>query len=433
MKNIATRARSLFIVYSLCALPAFSQAAQLELQSAKEVVVARQLELRSETLDRNVSINISLPEHYGQSSKDHQYPVVFANDMHGERFFGITSHVYNHLGDVERLPQSIVVSLNGGGGYPAIHHNGMWGERPAEKMQPWGNPALYLKFFEKELIPYLQTEYRANGHTTLIGVSGSAFFPLWVLHEKPQLFDFYIVHAAADILGMGLRKDSPFYESLPRRLQNYKNPKPLKIYISTADSDIGKDSRYNSNLQALQRNLEEIDNPDISSKIEIFDNGEHYGSYIQSLLGATDYYFPYKDWSARYRDIVKKPGNALKNIDNHFDKLSGKTGFEILPRADRWHSVNRLGFLVKDLARQDRAAEAVQVAERYISYQPGSPLAYKSLAEALIADHDFERAKSVLEQALSIDDNVAPQLKTQLNELLRELTEDEQIKRKIYR
>lgn len=363
-----------------------------------------ELKLHSEILKKDLRLHISLPEFFEDYGSKVTFPVIFINDLHGERFFGLTSEIYHHLGGMERLPQSIIVSLNGGGSYPEVYHNGMWGEQQSKKFEKWGDAKLFLQFFETELMPFLMQSYRANEHATIIGVSGSAFFPIWALHQKNDLFDTYIIHAAADVLGMGFDSKSAFYDSIPEALASNLDSE-IVVHFSVGDNDLIKDERYQNNFKQLQQNLYSQNPKGVSAKFVEFENEGHYDSYIKALLSAIEHEYPYQTWSIAYKDIVSQQGNALENLALATKKLSESASFDIFPRAKRWRSINRLGYLSQRLMREGRNQEAIEIAEQYLIYMPNDPQGYKLYGETWLSIGNVNEALIAFKKALSFAGN----------------------------
>ncbi|WP_445358996.1 alpha/beta hydrolase-fold protein [Microbulbifer sp. ANSA005] len=164
----------------------------------------------SRILSREISINIYLPQTFHQASKQHRYPVIFINGTHGKEFFHALTGVVKHLSSVERMPESIVISLNDGGDEPETYLHGMWTHTAEEKFSAQGDPEAYSKFLTEELFPYLEINYRALNNRMIIGVSTSSIFPLYALTNKPGLFQSYFFLSAADIFGMGPTSESTF-------------------------------------------------------------------------------------------------------------------------------------------------------------------------------------------------------------------------------
>ena len=80
--------------------------------SSSPLEFGKNLTFESIILNKSLSMNVYLPESFEASSDENRYPVIFANGSHGAEFFHTLTGVVKHLGELDRMPESIVVSLN---------------------------------------------------------------------------------------------------------------------------------------------------------------------------------------------------------------------------------------------------------------------------------------------------------------------------------
>lgn len=353
---------------------------QQSITSTTPITYAQQVTFDSKILGESQVMNIYLPENFAQSSEHHTYPVIFINSSHGSQFFHALTGIVKHLSEVERMPKSIVVSLNDGGHIPDIYVNGMWDSM--EKINKYGQPDLYLRHLNEEIFPFLKTHYRANDHRTIIGVSSSALFPLDTFIHAPQTFNAYVFLATSDMIGMGFKKGQTMIEAMAKSLSQRPDRKEY-LYFADADSDFRHNIAYPKNLDKLKETLSVYRNKDFNFDVKTFTNEGHYAAFLKTMLGAFEQMYPKKLWAPKYREIIKQPGDAMANIDSFYRALSAKYGFEILPNADRWNNVNNLRFISTRLLRDGRAKEALSLAQRWHLYQPKSLPAVFIWAQAL--------------------------------------------------
>jgi len=372
---------------------------EIHIKHESPEVIGSNLLLKSKILDKEIPIKISLPTSFNLSSDKHTYPVIFIEGMHGFEFFHAVSGTIKHLADVERMPETIVIGIDGDSPSPDIYHHDMFGKQEQEKWPSWGNPDKYHAFFRQELLPFLKSRYRANDKRSVIGVSTSSFFPLYNLVGKDNLFDSYVFLASADIIGMGYSANSNFIDALVARMTDKSKIKP-SVFFAVASNDVNKDNRYQANFDELTQRLKVVDGLSFSAKI--YENEGHYDAIIKTILDFIESKYPKQSWSANYRDIVAKPGNALDNLDKYYRQLSELYGFVILPRATRWNNVNRLGYISQYLIKLNRVKEAIEISQRYTEYQPKSWRAFESLAIAYKAYDDVDNAIVNVEAALKL-------------------------------
>lgn len=344
-------------------------------------------------------MNISLPDNFDLSSPEHTYPVLFLLE---DEFFVMVSGVVKHLSSMERMPETIVVSLQDDVPVPELFTNGsdFW---PRDWVQlPFGeNTDLMTRHLEKELVPYLKSNFRANGFNMVMGLTGTAMYALHTYINKPALFDVHIALAAGDILGMGYKQGERFIELFAEDAKQFPDRKRI-LYVSSADSDAEAAPMIKSNLEALEAQLVPFRADRFRFISKLYPNEGHYDVALTALVEALQLIFPKERWFAKYREIIGEAGNAMENIDDHFSILSAQYGFKILPRAERWNSVNSLSWIGRDLLRNDKPEEAVEVLARWVMYRPESAEALKELAKAYEANGEPARALAAVEKAFKL-------------------------------
>ncbi len=393
-----TKAIYIFTILLLAQQAAAGQELAPSLQhTSSPLTYARRDAIHSKILGERRSFNIHLPESFHTASADHTYPVLILLE---DEFFFMVSGVVKHLSSVERMPETIVVSILDMSYMPTVYTNGssFW---PAERLSD-ENPDLFTKHLEDELLPWLKAHYRANDFRMIMGLSPTSVYVLHTFVKEPELFDAHIAIAAGDMLGMGYQPGERFIDLLANEIKSSPNNKRY-LYVTSADADAGSQwPEIGANLEELEKALAPYRSEAFRFISKVFPNEGHYDVALPALLEALDLVFPQKEWSARYRDIVSKPGNALKNLDDHYRELSAKYGFTILPRAERWNSINRLSWVGPYLLRQGRTHEAIEVIERWAAYRPQSTAALDELARVYEAGGDLEKALVAVNKAYDL-------------------------------
>ncbi len=227
--------------------------------------------------------------------------------------------------------------------------------------------------------------------------------------KEPDLFNAHIAIAAGDFLGMGYKEGERFIDLIANEVESSPG-KRRYLYVTSADADSGdKSPEIRKNLEELDSVMAPLQGEKFKFISKIFSNEGHYDVALPAFLEALDLIFPKDDWSARYRDIVSKPGNAMKNIDDHYQKVTTRYGFSILPRAERWNSLNRLSWIGPYLLRQGRKSEGIEIIERWVEYRPKSTLALGALAEAYEANNQIDKALSTLNKAYKLSQELEMQ------------------------
>lgn len=375
--------------------------------------------LYSDALNENREINIYLPESVHEASDDHTYPVLVLLE---DEFFHMVSGVVKHLSSVERMPETIVVSILDMSYIPKVYTNGSTFWRTDVLSDE--NPDPFTKHLEAELFPFLKAKYRANDFRIIMGLSPTSLYTLHTFVKEPELFDAHIAIAAGDMLGMGYNPGERFIDLIADEVKNYSGRKRY-LYVTSADSDGGGESpEIAKNLVELDRILSPLKSEEFQYISRIFPDEGHYDVALPALIEALNLIFPKQEWSANYRNLVGEPGKAIDNIDKYYGKLSEKYGFKILPRAQRWNSVNRLSWIGPYLIRQNRVAEGIEIMERWVELRPKSPVALNELAKVYENSAQVEKAIKTLTRAYELSRRLQLPDSEQYLERLKKLRKD---------
>ena len=199
-------------------------------QAAPPPVVLANTEQRTITaskIGRSFDLFISLPEDYATSRQT--YPVLYVLD--GWHFplmaFIQENNIYS-----KRMPSVIMVNIGQSPAGDAMNlrtHD--FSPTPIPKIEGSGNAALFLDFLEHQLIPYIDRTYRTNtADRGLLGHSLGGEFALWVLEQRPTLFQRIV--AASPAL---FTDDNLITANARRTLSNL--PAPVRLDLSVGSDD----------------------------------------------------------------------------------------------------------------------------------------------------------------------------------------------------
>ena len=161
--------------------------------ASKPFILGVTNELYSKQLAENRILNIYLPEGYTPADTT-RYPVIYLLDGGAdEDFIHVVGLVqFSSFPWINRLPRSIVVGIANVDRqrdftYPTTI--------AADKKQypATGHSEKFIAFLEKDLQPYIDTQYRTNGYKTIIGESLGGLLATEILFKRPTLFNKYII------------------------------------------------------------------------------------------------------------------------------------------------------------------------------------------------------------------------------------------------
>lgn len=171
-----------------------------------EPVVLKDTEVKFITSNEtkiDYELYISLPGDYNKDVSK-RYNVVYLLDA--DYSFPIAHSIVHHMADRGDLPQLILVSVAYAGektvksyrmnrtrDYTPIFAAAGSEGYGAEYQKVSGGASRFKGFFEKELFPYIEKNYRTASEKTLAGHSFGGLFGAWIILTQPALFDNYII------------------------------------------------------------------------------------------------------------------------------------------------------------------------------------------------------------------------------------------------
>lgn len=144
---------------------------------------------------REYHVQIALPSGYGTAGRT--YPVIYLLD--GDYHFGFVKALLESLQMSGSAPEAILVGIGYGPDSPADltrkrERDFLVAPAPGPFPGESGQAAAFLAFLSEELLPTLETAYRAKaGDRTLMGMSAGAIFASHVLAVSPELFHRYVI------------------------------------------------------------------------------------------------------------------------------------------------------------------------------------------------------------------------------------------------
>lgn len=165
---------------------------------------------------RDYLLYIGLPESF-KEHPERRYPVVYLCDGYWD--FNLLNGLYGNLLYDQVVPEYILVGI----GYPDetvgdeaspklrkkpdYERLRRWDFTPtvdeqARRPEEWGHAAEFLGVIEREIIPYMESRYRADPAFRVLGGSSlGGLFVLYALFARPGLFAAHIVPSPAVSVG----------------------------------------------------------------------------------------------------------------------------------------------------------------------------------------------------------------------------------------
>jgi len=150
--------------------------------SSQDGYTVKKDSLQSDVLKQNRKISIFLPE--GYEAKDAKFPVLYVLDADGRDQHIVPTARFLSVNN--KMPKAIVVGVFN------IDRNHDFLPDSSQAATTGGGADNFVQFFRKELIPYINKNFKTEPFNVLIGHSYGGVFVMHALLNDPDLFDAYI-------------------------------------------------------------------------------------------------------------------------------------------------------------------------------------------------------------------------------------------------
>ena len=220
------------------------------------------------------------PDH---ASAQARYPLILLLDA--DYSFVLASNIVEHLADrMNQAPKAIVAAIAYRGAYPDRHRYRLertrdytpirfptGGYGPAYQAQSGGGPR-FLDMVERRALPLIDQRFRTlAGERTLVGHSYGGLFASWVLQERPDLFNRYLIVSPslwyADRMILA-REEALRTTRLPRRTTAY-------LAVGSWEEQPQTGGHMVSELERFAGQLAARGDPNLVVKHRVFEDETH--------------------------------------------------------------------------------------------------------------------------------------------------------------
>jgi len=384
---------SLLIGFSIC----FGVQAE-EIES-----IGQSYRIYSKSLQEERSYVVTLPKSY-QQAPNKRYPVLYVLDA--QEHFLHSASATTFLASAGQIPEMIVIAIKS--------TNRLRDFSPTD-WKSWvggGGAKHFLSFLSTELIPSIETRFRADKLRLIFGHSASALFVLYSLYAEPDLFDAYL---ASD--GMFDWDDKIVEKELAKLFQSNRSLKKYVHFTSSYLMDVEPEFDYFASLENM---FKENCPTSLRWKYQTFQNETHGSIPLLGFIHALrDLFY---GWQAPEQIIFE----GFDAVQSHYKSIAGQIGApEVIPE----DVLNNLGYHSLNTGKTE---EAIKVFKMNINNHPLSANAFDSVADAylkagLLAEALSSVKKSV-ELATQFENPNLSQYKDRLKEVEMKLREREEKK-----
>jgi predicted alpha/beta superfamily hydrolase len=363
-------------------LAAFASAAQ---SNSPLIQFGEQHVLHSKILNEDRPYWVCLPPSC-QSNADRgsqKYPVLYLLD--GEWNFEWACEVVRFMSGSLEIPELIIV------GIPNMNQDRERDLTPTHDTNDVssGGGELFERFLNEELAPEINAKYQTVLYRILAGHSMGGALAADVFLRQTNGFQ------ACLAIDPSLWWDNEVLVQRARKFVPRRNSRS-SIFIATANwpRSLDPTNTMTGPSELFVSILKTNSSPGICVGYRHFESEDHGSSRLMGLYDGLRFIFDgYKPL-----DVLALDEPSL--IKNHFEKLSDRLGFQILPPAG---FVNKIGCGLLDAHESDKAVECFKV---NVSNYPASAYAYSYLADAYLAAGEKALAIQNYKAALKLNPNV---------------------------
>ena len=336
---------------------------------------------KSAVLNEERTVTVQLPKSY-QAEPNKVYPVIYRLDGAGN--IPLASAVIERLQNDNRAPEVIIVAIENTNRlrdfYPTVN------KEPQGPVGEGGGADKFLAFFEQELIPLVDKNYRTHDYKVISGASAGGVFALYALQTNPELFQAYIAYSPAVWWNYGASvKSTKSFITKTKELNSY-------VYINIGEEAGIMRERYDELLQAMQL-------PKVRG-LRFFNDA--FAGISHNLTSAAGAFNAYHNLFLPKQMPISALSNDVASIDIYYQNLSQQWGEQISP-PDR--AVRSLGY---NLTGSKQFIRAIEVFKYNIKNHPKSVDALSALSYGYEIQGDTRQALEQMESALAIADDSYP-------------------------
>src|SRR6185503_1667762 len=340
------------------------------------------LKIKSAVLGEERTILVRTP--VGYEANNVRYPVLYMTD--GDAHMGHTAGTIDFLTRNGRISDLIVVGVTNTDRTRDLTPEKSSAKNPAGELQSptSGGADNFLKFFQTELIPEIEKQYRVQPYRILAGHSLGGLFAIHAMISKPGLFQSYIA------VSPSLQWENG--ETLKQAEEYLKNQKEMNV---TLFASIGNEQGgISENFDRFKEVLSKTNIKGFEWQAERMSDEDHGSVVLRS------HYFGlrkvYEGWQMPRDPATGAISGGLKGADELYKKLSERFGYSI-PTPE--NLINQVGY---QLLGAGKPEEAIAVFKTNIERYPGSANVYDSLAEAYERGGRIELAEPLYDKARTL-------------------------------
>lgn len=249
-------------------------------QQVTDIILGSEFTINSNILNEERTCFISLPDSYNESSDvERTYPIIILLDgmTHFKTASGIVhfmsaSRIRNYM-----MPETIIIAIEN----VDRERDFTVTKIKTKRVNTMGGGRNFLNFIEKELIPYVDKNYRTDPFRTLVGHSLGGLLALNSYIDENSMFDAYIA------IDPSLWWDDEMRQHKVDAITPVSLNK--KLYIATANQGEAKNGRNKKRHDAFYALVKEKSEGQLNVEIEYFEKEDHRSVPMIALYEGLQY------------------------------------------------------------------------------------------------------------------------------------------------
>jgi predicted alpha/beta superfamily hydrolase len=384
---------------------------------SQEISIGKRDKVYSEILQQDREFSVYFPPSYN-IAVNQKYPVLYILD--GDYNFQYVAGILELQGGIsEVIPEMILVAISGKGTNEYRKNC----KPKIEGVEDSGNAEEMARFIEKELIPYVNKNYKAADYKILGGHSVGGIFVINTAINHPELFNDYIAispalwwgkNAMEDVMENTWGKTKSTTASLYVSLANEQGMGVTEFLKKVPENVMAKNVKFHQFSSEIHNS---VGMPTyVWALDDIFKNWYVKEEYFGSAEALKNHYSEVKK---QYGSIFNIPYTIVGNTHYMLQKNEKERAKvqavlkELNPNALVLFNTYRAGKLVdsKDYA------EAEQLLNDALAINPNNFDSYDVLARIKMADGNTTEANETIDKAIGLA-NKQQARQWQINELL---------------
>jgi uncharacterized protein len=337
--------------------------------------VSTRVTIESKILGEERTLWLRLPASYGRAGA--HYPTLYLTDGDAQMLHTVSTVAF--LERQGRIPEMIVVGVNNTDRTRDLTPSAASLPRPdgvPRQFPTAGGAGNFLAFFEKELIPWVEANYRTHPFRVFAGHSFGGLFAVNALATRPELFRGLIAASPS------LQWDEDLVIVKTASLFASRKSLPVTIHVTAgAEAD-----NLVSSVRRFERLARRKAPKDFRISTGYHDDEDHGSITLRTLYEGLRSIFA--DWRPP-TDEAGRMRLSLGQLVDHYDAVSARLGYKVAPPEGL---VNQIGYQYLTAGRFDEAIGAFRM---NVENHPESANVHDSLGEAYERRGDLDSAREL--------------------------------------